>query len=185
MTNSISQEKVLLAALAMISATLMMRLIILEIKWKFSQAFCKNFFFGRLRDLWPQKVAKIINETFFVSSNFLDPIIFPFQARFEETILYCLFFVQLIYFLFTFFGGDYERIFVTLEDLIYHWFSSKASINGRIFPLPPPSLEWQILMLPWIWQEENILNYSSHVKYTFSSANPGWESWIETHAILH
>ena len=70
-------------------------------------------------------------------------------------------------FLFTFFGGDYERIFVTLEDLIYHWFSSKASINGRIFPLPPPSLEWQILMLPWIWQEENILNYSSHVKYIF------------------
>lgn len=185
MTNSISQEKVLLAALAMISATLMMRLIILEIKWKFSQAFCKNFFFGRLRDLWPQKVAKIINEKFFVFNIFWTQLFFHFKHDLKRQffIVYLLF--LWFTFLFTFFGGDYERIFVTLEDLIYHWFSSKASINGRIFPLPPPSLEWQILMLPWIWQEENILNYSSHVKYTFSSANPGWESWIETHAILH
>ena len=58
-----------------------------------------------------------------------------------------------------FFGWLWShRIFVTLENLIYHWFSSKASINGRrIFPLNDRY---------WCYLEYDKKKTYSHMKYT-------------------
>ena len=80
-----------------------------------------------------------------------------------------------------FFGWLWShRIFVTLENLIYHWFSSKASINGRrIFPLNDRY---------WCYLEYDKKKTYLGRTHTWSthiwSANPGGESWIETHALF-
>lgn len=125
------------------------------------------FFFGRLRDLWPQKVAKIINEKFFVFNIFWTQLFFHFKHDLKRQ-----FFI--VCFLFSWFTFCLLFLGVIMKEFSWLWkissiidFRLKLQSMGGFFPC---------LLLPLNDRYWCYLEYDK--KKTYSTTPHMWSTYF-------